>query len=213
MSRTLYIGRSGLGKTYHLTEQLKKTMAKHPKKHMLVIVSPTAPLQKLYKPFKGKTEKYFSGINDDVTEELEEMVSKNFKKKKGRKTPIIVIDDLGESNYMKRAQKNNRLNHMIVCARHTGCHLVFLMQRMKQATPSLRDNVDHIIAFRIDDADQRKDFKKAFAGELSDEEFRKVIRHAWSKPYGYVRIDRSNTKNPKKYFSKEEHIPIKSRKF
>lgn len=208
MSRHIYIGRSGMGKTHLLTNRLKNVLkGKDAKKYLLIIVSPTAPLQDLYKPLKKHTKYYFPTINERITNEITDIISTNFKKKKGKKTPLVVIDDLGENHFMKWGKKGNRLNHLVVTARHLGAHIIFLYQRMKQATTSVRDNADVVNCFRIDDKDQLKDFQKAFCSELPDETFQDYTQKAWKENYGYVKIERSDPNN-KKYYIKEHPIDL-----
>jgi hypothetical protein len=206
MSRSVYIGRSGTGKTTLLVSKLKEWMKNVPKKESeLIIVSPTAPLQDIYHGIKKRVTKYYSDIDEHVTSELYNICLRNSQKKSHQKEIIIVIDDLGESNFMKHSTKKNLLNQLIVTARHMDCHLCFLFQRMKQATNSLRDNSDLLYLFKVDDLDQRKQFKNSFCSNLTEEQFTKLTQQAWEKPYGYLKIDRRDPQSIK-YFIKEEEI-------
>ena len=76
---------------------------------------------------------------------------------------------------------------------------------MKQATTILRDNADIIYAFKIENTDDRRDFRKTFCGALSDEFFSQLIQSGWDKPYGFVKVDRKDPLKTK-YFSKSEEL-------
>lgn len=207
MSRSVYIGRSGTGKTTLLISKLREWMKVVPKKkRMLIVISPTAPLQEIYKNIKTNITHYFSDIDETVTSDLYSICQRNAKKpEKQQKEIVIVIDDLGESNFMKRTNKQNMLNSIIVTARHMKVHLCFLFQRMKQATNSLRDNADVIYLFKVEDVDQRKQFKNSFCGALTEEQFVKLTNEAWKAPFGYLKIDRRDPQSVK-YFLNEEEI-------
>jgi hypothetical protein len=212
MSRQIYIGRSGVGKTYLLVQNLLKEFEKNRGKYLLIIVSPTAPLQKLYEPLREKTNMYFPTLDEGITDELDNIVRKNYKSKKGkRKTPIIIIDDLGENTYMKHKQKQNQLNELVVCARHLGAHIVFLFQRIKQATTSVRDNADIIYVFQQENKEQKAMILKEFAGRVPDEVFYRFCERAWRLPYGYVKIDRTDP-NKIRYFEKTKEVVLNKRK-
>jgi hypothetical protein len=207
MSRSVYIGRSGTGKTTLLIKKIKDWIKQVPKKKsVLIVISPTAPLQEMYQKIAKRITKYYSDIDEKVTSELYNLCLKNAQISENKqKEIIIVIDDLGESNYMKRVNKQNLLNTLIVTARHMKVHLCFLFQRMKQATNSLRDNSDIIYLWKVEDLDQKKQFKNAFCGSLTDEQFTKLVEQAWSKPFGYLKIDRRDPQAVK-YFLNEEEI-------
>jgi Cdc6-like AAA superfamily ATPase len=209
MSRSVYIGRSGTGKTTLLLTKIKQWMKEVPKKKsLLIVVSPTAPLQEGYQKIKNRIGKYFNEIDENVTTELYNICQENAKKEeKQQKEIIIIIDDLGESNFMKHVSKHNQLNTLIVTARHMKVHLCFLFQRMKQATNSLRDNADIIYLFKVEDIDQRKQFKNSFCSSLSEEEFKKVTDEAWKAPYGYLKIDRRDPQSEKFYLNEKEIDP------
>ena len=82
MSRQLYIGRSGLGKTYLLlNKKLLPLFQKNPKRYHLIIVSPTAPLQDLYNPIKKHVKSYYPDLDQRVTEEILGFLQDNIKKK------------------------------------------------------------------------------------------------------------------------------------
>jgi Cdc6-like AAA superfamily ATPase len=208
MSRILYIGRSGTGKTTLMVKKLKEWFKETKKKNTeLIVISPTAPLQEIYKGISKRITKYFSDIDEGVTNQIYELCLKNAKKKTKQKEIVIIIDDLGESNFMKRCTKQNELNHLIVTARHMKVNLVFLFQRMKQATNSLRDNCDVIYLFKVEDVDQKKNFKNAFCGELTVNQFDRLTEEAWREPYGYLKIDRREAHDVKYYLNETETYP------
>jgi adenylate kinase family enzyme len=207
MTRIVYIGRSGTGKTTLCVEKLKEWFKLVKKKDSeLIIVSPTAPLQEIYQGIKKRITKFYSDIDEKVTSELYDICQKNALKKK-QKEIVIIIDDLGESNFMKRVTKQNMLNQLIVSARHMKVNLCFLFQRMKQATTSLRDNSDIIYLFKVDDVDQKRNFKNAFCGELTQTQFDHTVQQAWDQPYGYLKIDRRDPHEPKYFLNEEETFP------
>jgi hypothetical protein len=194
MTRILYIGRSGSGKTTLMLKNLRDWFDLYPKKkRWLILISPTAPYQDGYQSIKKKINQYYSTINSSITEELLYLATENQNLKKDKQKNItIIIDDLGESSFMKHAQKDNLLNDLVVMSRHVHTNLIFLFQRMKQATNSLRDNADIIYLFRTDDIDQKESFRKSFCSDLDSQQFSKMLKISWDKPYGYLRIDRQD---------------------
>ncbi len=182
-----------------MVNKLAPFINKNKKKVNLVIVSPSAPKQEQYKPLLPSVKAWYPEMNEDTASDLFEISERNFRSKR-KKQLIFVIDDLGESSWMKRATKNNRLNELVVTARHNNVHLVFLFQRLNQATPSVRDNADIIISFPLENREARKQFHKQFAGDLTEKQFDEISRRAWGKGrYSYLKIDRRNPYDPE-YF-------------
>jgi len=213
MSRSLYIGRSGLGKTHLLCNNLFKLFEENKRRiyPKLIIVSPTAPKQpEKWNKLKKWTIEYYPRANPEVANQIflkAEEIYRKFHSKKNKKKPQVlftVFDDLGESTFLKLSRKDNPIREMVTNARHQKCHLVFATQEFTQAMKPLRKNVDFIYIFEIDDIEERKVIWKAFAGEIAIEEFNKLSTRAWKEEWGYLMIDRSNPKDGKKYYIKEE---------
>jgi len=215
MSRSLYIGRSGLGKTHLLTENLFKLFTENNRKikPRLTIVSPTAPKQpEKWGKLKKWVVKYYPRANPGVANQIfleAEDIYKKFhkpgrKKTKKPQTMFVVFDDLGESTFLKLSRKENAIREMVTNARHQKCHLIFSMQEFTQAMKPLRKNVDFIYIFEIDDVKEKKLIWEAFCGEISIEEFNKLSTRAWNMDWGYIMIDRSTPKEGKKYYIKDQ---------
>jgi len=193
-SRQLFIGRSGTGKSTLINKKIQNFLSytKNKKqKSNLIFISPTFEYDKAYDPIRKYVEKKAKTVNEEVVGKLYNIVTDKSNRK--RNNPyLIVIDDLGENTYMKYKQKDNLLNELIVTARHNNTHLIWSLQKMKQANTLLRRNADRIYGFKIDDINEKNDFYKEFAGELTPKEFNTISNLTWKEPYNYLTIDRTN---------------------
>jgi len=214
MSRSLYLGRSGLGKTTLMVKKLEEAYNyAGRRKFYTILISPTARYQELYMEHKNYFDFFFEDLDETVTQKLQSITEKNSRKSpKKQKKLIIIIDDLGENTYMKYNKKNNALNTLVVSARHLKCHLIFLFQKLVQATTTLRRNVDYIYCFKLVDSNERNEFWKEFCGDLPEQVFSRLSNKAWDEKYGYLKIDRTDPVKGTKYYIKEAEENINKNK-
>ncbi len=221
MSRTVYLGKTKSGKTHLMLEHMKEWIALNKNKKVLeiILLSPTASKQpKMFflKPYViFQRDELNEMVSAEVADACEENWYYNNKKTKGKKRKekvlFIIIDDLGENSFQKNARKNNAFKQLATNMAHfKTCHLLWLLQRMTQATTILRDNVDFVFAFKIKNIDQRKMFWKEFCGDLSEMDFKRLALKAWSQKYGYIFINNIDPNNITYYAKKEKFIINKS---
>lgn len=194
MYRQLYIGRSGSGKTTLCVKNFRKL----PFDYRIILISTTDSLQDTWQKIpRKKFITQFDSLNSDVTFEVRR-IAKQFwtynRSKKGLKKPIqlfIVLDDMGNNSFFKRATTNNMLNTLIIGARHYKAILVALIQRITDSPTNLRDNSEMIYLFRTTNEDCKRMIYKEFSGDLTKEQFTRILNETWKKKYGYVKVDRT----------------------
>ncbi len=184
MSRILYIGKSGTGKTTLMLKNLevlkKKTKAK------VILFSPTAWRDKVYKSKKKLIDIYFQ----EVDEKAISFINKTMKKSSQKKKYIFIVDDLGEDTTLTRGYKDNPVRDLAIAARHYDVVFIGLYQKPSQPPPILRENAELVFAFKITGDDNKKFFWKNYLDELTKKEFEELVEFVWEKPYDYLIIDR-----------------------
>lgn len=195
MSRTLIVGKSGMGKTTFMVNDLLLPVLKGQKKKFdLILCSPTATLQKQYKPILKYVRWYFKSINEDVAFEIMHRVQANLKRK-NKKQVIIVWDDLGENTYLKRKQKGNTLNELVIGAKHYNVHIFHLIQKIHHETTTYRINVDKVYLFKLLNNEQKALAWKYWGGYKDKEAFFQMCHVAWKDDWGFLEIDMTNPKD------------------
>ena len=170
----IYIGRKGSGKTYLLMKKLKKY---NKKKTIITLISPTAKLQDMYQENAHLFDKYYSTVDETIIQEIIHERTKN-----PDKEAIVVFDDIGSVPYFKR--EKTELQTLINNCRHHKIHVIFLLQRMTQATTTTRDNTDLVFCFKLWSVREIDMFRETFFGLMSKEDFAKFSYRAWNPPDG-----------------------------
>ena len=170
----IYIGRKGSGKTHLLMEKLKKY---NKKKTLITLISPTAKLQDMYQENAHLFDKYYSTVDETIIQEIIHERTKNLDKE-----AIVVFDDIGSVPYFKR--EKTELQTLINNCRHHKIHVIFLLQRMTQATTTTRDNTDLVFCFKLWSVREIDMFRETFFGLMSKEDFAKFSYRAWNPPDG-----------------------------
>lgn len=188
MSRTLIIGRSGCGKTTLLIKLLKQIRSEFGKKFEILLISPTAANQDLYKENEEIFDDYFTVLNDTVVQKIIDSAKRLNKRKRGKKELIAVFDDVGEDQYFLK--RKNKLTDLVVTARHIHTHLIFLVQKVKQVAPIYRLNADEIYVFKPTSKPEKKIIMEDFLENFDENKMEKLEDHAWKNKYDYLRIKR-----------------------
>jgi hypothetical protein len=182
--RIIYVGSSGTGKTYRMIEDLKSLQGRN----KIYLVSPTAEQQEIYAENSNLFEGYWDKLTEDILGEIETLVGKA-----SSRGPhiIIVFDDVGSS---LRKVNQERLDALINNARHTPVTLIFLIQKVTQASPSLRLNGDMYVIFNTQNKSELRWITDEFGGNMRSQDMTQLLRQAWKEPYGYIRIIKTPTK-------------------
>jgi hypothetical protein len=129
--RAIFAGPSGSGKSYLLSQCLKRV------KNKKILICPTYEWQKqgTYKDI------FFDKVYLDATDEnLEKAIEKS------DKDTIIIIDDFYGSELSKH---NSKLYEWMPKIRHK-CHIILLIQYLYYVGPSIRNNIDQLVVFKQD---------------------------------------------------------------
>lgn len=170
----LYIGRRGSGKTMLL---LKKLKLYDLKKTDIILISPTAKLQDTYTKDSHLFKKYYSVLDESIILEIIEEREKNM-----TKDLILVFDDIGSVPFFKREKTS--LQGLINNCRHHKIHVIFLLQKMTQATTTTRENADLVFCFKLWNQNEIKLFRETFFGLMEKSDFDKFSYKAWNPSNG-----------------------------
>jgi len=205
MSRNYFVGPSGSGKTTLMVSKLVHEIGNKTKVRMLIF-SPTASLQKQYKPLKIYKPQMIPRLDENSCDYLfNELMSK-------KKWPLItIIDDQGSNTFISK-KKDNKLGEINDCALHYNAFLFSCFQQIQQMTTGMRDNYDTLHMFRPDNKKQLKYFREEFCGDLSTETFNRLIQIGWDvkDAHKYITIVRrgGSKNNEKQYFIGEKPFPV-----
>ena len=145
-------GASGSGKSTLLTSIMTKGKFKGKRQSYkkvfskIYIISPTLGGNSMTKdPFSKIAENQkFKDLTIDVLENLEDELKKN---REDDLHSIVILDDVG-SQLRKSAVVEKKLAQMLQNRRHIFCSFICLLQRWKDAPPSMRSNISHFTTFR-----------------------------------------------------------------
>jgi len=206
MARILVVGRSGTGKTTLVIRMALEAMQKFGKQLELIVVSPTFGKQEMFRPLDQAVVYHASIINSEVARNIYHHVDENWSKSGQKKKKIwVIIDDMGESTFIKLCKKDNSLLNLITEARQLDLVMFDLVQRFTQAPTAFRSNAEMGIFFKIESERELRQVWDEFAAELEFETFKKLCDQVWKEPYSYVKICRKDPHN-KLYFDCDKHI-------
>ena len=97
---------------------------------------------------------------------------------------LIILDDCAASKDVKR--RTGELVHLAFSARHIGISVWVLTQKMTAITSSFRENVAAIVLFYTPSAKTTKAIFDDYAGELSQDEYKRLISKLKERKFSYL---------------------------
>lgn len=197
----LVVGGTGSGKTQFLIDLLHRGMLMEggPKWAKVIILSPTAKLQRVYSAFPERD------VHTEP-EEFGEVLDFIFQHQKAQEVhqPIcVILDDVVGTMRGKRDELFiDKFTQLVTGGRHLQIFVLVLTQYIKDrvfASTTVRGNLNFIAAPNIDGAN-REEFLKLMGikGDGGD----RIVDTAWQENYRFVVVDKSpNSKNPTKRIS------------
>jgi len=181
---------------------LKKGFEEHLPKEMIMRVfenrdeilreqiSPNQLIEELAKNqntrLKEPIECNFHELADDVPDPKE--ISPEHKN-------LMIFDD-------RLLQKQNKCEAYYVRGRHSTYDCLYFSQNyFKLSCQTIRENVNFFCLFPQDQKNIDHIFNDHVSQDMTKEQFKKLFKTAWSKPYNFVVIDLTSTKNCGKYRS------------
>ena len=108
---------------------------------------------------------------------------------------LMTFDDL-------LLQKQNKCEAYYVRGRHSNCDCLYLIQNYFQLPcQTIRENANFFCLFSQDQQNIGRIFNDHVSQDMMKEQFKKLCKHAWSKPHNFVVIDLTSPKNYGKYRS------------
>ena len=108
---------------------------------------------------------------------------------------LIIFDDL-------MLEKQNKCESYYIRGRHSNVDCFYLTQNyFKLPRQTIRENANFICLFKQDLKNINHIYHDHVSTDLSKEEFKKLCKECWDKPYGFVVIDLTSDKNNGKYRS------------
>ena len=97
---------------------------------------------------------------------------------------LIILDDCAASKDVKG--RTGELVHLAFSARHIGISVWVLTQKMTAITSSFRENVAAIVLFYTPSAKTTKAIFDDYAGELSQDEYKRLISKLKERKFSYL---------------------------
>ena len=108
---------------------------------------------------------------------------------------LMIFDDL-------LLQKQNKCEAYYVRGKHSNCDCLYLSQNyFKLPRQTIRENANFFCLFPQDQKNIGHIFSNHVSQDMTNEQFKKLCKHAWSKPHNFVVIDLTLPKNYGKYRS------------
>jgi len=208
MSRELFLGPSGTGKTYLMFERIKELMEKYKKKIKFIVLSPTANDQPEYfNQIKKKIIFYSPRVDEEALQKAWTLIFKNKKKKKGKKAFIVVIvDDAGHERELRYLTADSYWAKLVVTARQKGIKIMYTGQRIADITKVLRDNADIIHIVGVDSTEDMKNIQRTWAGFQNQKAFIRVLKNILEKKWGYLTIVKMHETGAKRFFDQKHEF-------
>lgn len=193
MTRQLYIGASGCGKTTTLVKELKELYDKEGRDNFYTFLLTPTIKQDLY----AKNKTLFDVLITEFSADSISKVVNDIVKLKKKKVPIIVIDDFGTNNYLRYGGDNSLFFDLIINARHPQfdslpMNIIGLFQRFAQAPTTFRDNADIIKLWPTDHEDVLRTYKKEFLGGVKKKDDKdRIIAEAWRNDFDHLHLGKS----------------------
>jgi len=208
MSRELFVGPSGTGKTYLMFERIKEILKKHKKKAKFIVLSPTANDQPEYfNQIKKKIIFYSPRVDEEALHKTWTLIFKNRKKKKGKRAFItVIVDDAGHERELRYLTADSYWAKLVVTARQKGIKIMYTGQRISDITKVLRDNMDIVHIVGIDSLEDAKLVRKIWAGFQNQKAFIRVMRDILEKRWGYMTIVKVHETGEKRFFDQKQEF-------
>lgn len=200
MSRTIFLGRSGSGKTHLAINILGELLEKvNPKKFYFILFSPNTTYSKKSRMSFLAPEVY--RIIDTHYNKLTERTALDCLKlvkqaKKKRKTPFLIFDDFGATGKsFWRKHIGNPLPALFQAAPHEEINVLFIGQQWVHIPLDLRDSSEITYIFPPENRKEMDQIRNGYVGHLDKDEFLKKINVIWGdlatpEPFKYLKVVR-----------------------
>jgi len=207
MSRELFIGPSGTGKTFLMFERIKEIMKRH-KNTRFIVLSPTANDQPEYfNLIKKKILFYSPRVDEDALQKAWNTIFNNRKKKRAKRCFIVVIlDDAGHERELRFLTGDSYWAKLVVTARQKCIKIMYTGQRIADITKVLRDNADIINIVGLDSREEARLAWKNWAGFQNFKVFSRVLRTILEKPWGYMTIVKDHKHGGRRFFDQKQEF-------
>ena len=220
-TRTLMIGASGLGKSSLLGWLMCNTGQKGFKDHFkpenIFIFSGSykngkgdEKLDKIIKYLEIPMENVFSEFNNELLNELYDHIVENYndaiEEKEKPDHSLIIMDDLGFTNEMKKNISHSALDKIWCNGRKFLVSTIVLNQRIIQCSPTVITQANNVVLFKPNNRDLEI-YEASFNYLESKKLFNKMVRQQTDDKHSYMVIDLS--KNKKDIYRDKEFNPIK----
>jgi len=113
---------------------------------------------------------------------------------------LMIFDDV-------LLEKQNKCEAYYTRGRHSNIDCFYLSQNFfRLPRQTIRENANLICLFPQDDKNISHIYSDYVSRDMSYKEFKKLCKTVWSKPYGFIVIDLSSTKDNGKYRSGFNHF-------
>lgn len=109
---------------------------------------------------------------DEITPVLEEIFDAQSEAVNKNRRVLIIIDD-----HMLNIRNNKALQTILTRGRAKNISSIIINQKFKSADPTLRNNLTHVIFFKVNDK-EIKHIHEEFGTELQEDEFYKIYKMA-----------------------------------
>jgi hypothetical protein len=121
----------------------------------------------------------------------------------------IIIDDMAGHTFLKQGSADaNILGFLGPTGKHYPVTLILLYQRFVNCNVDLRDGLDIVTFFQTDRSDEMENFRKAYFGRVTKDEFAAFWASVFTNPYDHLTMVRENGGEVQLYRNDEFKEPL-----
>lgn len=194
----LFSGRSGSGKTNLLINMLTKDSFYGNYFHYILVFSPNAKIDDLYKSLKIPDENLRTRFSPEDLEHILKVRKTQIEKEgidavaKGSRLLIIIDDGIADQQFFKSKESIE----IFIMLRHYLCSIMILTQKYNKIPPVQRDNANGIIIFPSNRHEVELIKDELCPTFLDKKQFAKIVDYATDEKYSFLFINnKADNKN------------------
>lgn len=186
--RLLLLGRSRSGKTTLLINLLINRKLYYRQFEEIYVFSPTFWLDGKWRNVEIDKSRVFTELKLEILAAIISRIKKDPHKKR-----LLVLDDCGAEDDIRKSGHKNEIDKMAFLAFHLNCSIIYCAQNKTSLSTPTRHNADGIVVFEPDNQEQLKEIYKEF-GVGTIKEFNQLVDHATREPFDFLFIKRQGPK-------------------
>ena len=158
----------------------------------IIVISPTVFHDLTFKSLeKYDNISFRNKCSDNILFTLLEIQKIRFQQDKS-KTLLLYLDDMASK---LRSQNKQGMDELFSTCRHYGISLIICAQHYSHLSPTVRDNTDSFLVWRLGEKEYKKMAEDGFRFDKTEEEFVQYCLENTREPHSFVYLNGQNNQN------------------